>query len=203
MVMALLAGTKTQTRRIVKPQPDTSDGRPLEVSYGWPGLARSGMEYHNITPPYGRPGDVLWVRETLYYDDHSGDEWCYQAGHEIVECDFTGILAQPNKKAIPSNHMPFIACRLFLQINSVRVERLQDISETDAIAEGVYCYSLDDPDQTDYKNYLHKGDDDWGLPAAVKSYETLWQKINGPESWQANPYVWVVDFEKVDKPSAM
>lgn len=192
MVLALLAGTKTQTRRAIKPQPDISDGRPLEIWYGWPSIARSGTEYHNITPPFGRPGDVLWVRETWTHGyPFTADPYLYRATYE----------GGAFHKWKPSLFMPRQACRLFLEIVSIRVERLQDISEQDSVAEGVYCYSQDDPEQNDYKNYLYRGDDDWGVVTAKQSYSSLWESINGIGTWNANPFVWAIEFKRINKPA--
>ncbi|MBD2753813.1 hypothetical protein [Spirosoma validum] len=208
MVQALLAGTKTQTRRIVKPQPDTSDGRPLEVWFGWPSLAKSGTDYHNITPPFGRPGDVLWVKETYQPVDGKFSKYGYKADARTVDGinglwwrNENGVDLQCAGPWKSSMFMPKEAARLFLQIKSIRVERLIEISEADAAAEGVYCYSQDDLSQTDYKNYLHKGDDDWGFLSPISSYFSLWELINGKGSLASNPFVWVVEFERIDKPA--
>jgi len=161
--------------------------------------------------PYGQVGDVLWVRETWsklidHHVEPGTKGYVYKADMPPGPNSASEIARQDYIKAgfpyqwKPSIHMPFEAARLFLKITDIRIERLQDITEADAIAEGVYCYRQDDPDQSDYRNYLHKGDDDWGLPTAALSYETLWQKINGPESCNANPFVWVVEFSQTTKP---
>lgn len=98
--------------------------------------------------------------------------------------------------------MPKSACRLWLEVESIAVERLQDISEEDAKAEGVYFYGWDDEDQDDYKNYSYDDvyGDDWGVLTAKESFKTLWEKINGPFSWGRNPWVWVIKFKKTTKP---
>jgi hypothetical protein len=115
----------------------------------------------------------------------------------------------------PSIHMPKEAARLFLQITSIGIEPLIDISEADAIAEGVEdIYAMTDVKEHCYKNYMHGKDERTGkaLPIdevcgwdviadnATHSFKTLWQRINGAASWQANPYVWRIEFKRIDKP---
>jgi len=96
--------------------------------------------------------------------------------------------------------MPRDACRIILEITDVCVERLNQITEEDANAEGVLFYGDDDPEQTDYKNYMYDDvyGDDWGVSTAKESFETLWESINGVESLKANPYVWVIQFKVVE-----
>ncbi len=96
----------------------------------------------------------------------------------------------------PSIHMPRWASRITLEVTGVRVERLQDISEEDAIAEGVECWEergYDDA-QDFYRNY-HTGGD---LFTAKASYRTLWESINGPGSWERNDWVWVIEFKRIE-----
>lgn len=209
MVRAILDGRKTQTRRAVKPQPSFRQshewrGRTVRdcESRGWVWKdhdfgdgdavhAAPGSEMAALCP-YGQPGDRLWVRETwakrddcvdgglkakhylhfrASYNGHLGSEWHYY-GHWR-----------------PSIHMPRWASRITLDIVSVRVERLNDISEADAIAEGLtseggawsvtdgyWCSRCVDPRHT---------------------YEKLWEHINGVGSWTRNPWVWVVEFQIV------
>lgn len=172
MVRAILDGSKTQTRRIVK----NATG-PFWNHTGYRIVMRDGFtfwethggipnEYGPAIPcPYGKPGDRLWMRETCSV--HSmGNVVAYKADH-------------PDAKDIrwrPSIHMPRWASRIILEVESVRVERLQDISPHDAIAEG--C-------GTDV------------VPMARKMYAELWESINGPGSWEANPWVWVVTFKRI------
>jgi len=187
MVRALLAGTKTQTRRIVKPQPEMN-GRWMEWRNGkgvliteqntaWhpfdKGFRRAVSEYPHFCP-YGQPGDRLWVRETFALPDRRADNlpaWVYAADYAD----------RPQHAWKPSIHMPRTASRITLEITGIRVERLQDISEADAIAEG--C-----------ENSLH-------LPGgrfARENYAHLWWTIHGDESWEANPWVWVVEFKRLE-----
>lgn len=192
MVRALLAGTKLQTRRILKPQPRRVDGG---VPFGdGPAWAHAEPGTAMMRCPYGQRGDRLWVREAFsgphYREDFppalwspSDAFWYWADGNPSVG-DWT--------KPRPSIHMPRFASRITLEITSVRVERLQDISEADAIAEG--C-------TRNHNGYY------WGGPhavsglkqmaTAISAYRDLWESINGPGSWKANPWVWVVEFERV------
>lgn len=198
MVRAILAGTKTQTRRVVKPQPfyQGFDGPPrFSSTFG---------EFHypsqrGIKCPYGHPGDRLYVRETWQHSNHPYgpvDESCaifYRADYWDDPHGMDGEKSPEGKyrEWRPSIHMPRWASRILLEIVSVRVERLQDISEEDAMAEGA--------------DLAHFGVDAYGLPSgcAVMSvshragYIELWESINGPGSWYANPWVWVVEFKRV------
>ena len=213
MVRALLAGTKTQTRRIMKPQPHED----RLFSGGWAFTSkRDGSTTSVCHPliamqcPYGEPGDRLWVRESfrpiypqqasynggnpIGYDHREG----YQLGYRL------GDSINPPKWK-PSIHMPRNACRIVLEIVSVRVERLQDISESDAIAEGIERIGSE---------YLKAGHTifaegpnfytvpvDGGninRPTAIEVYSALWEWINGPGSWDANPWVWVIEFKRIE-----
>lgn len=227
MVRAILAGEKTQTRRVVKPQPPYEGIRLNGPESYHPAVAKNGFltpgepvfgiyddegEYGCVCT-YGSPGDRLWVRETVYCDDGNGindfdatsvpwEHVYYRADGECCEqipecqCSFIG-----KPKWTPSIHMPRWASRITLEVTGVRVERLQDISEADAKAEGV---EIAIPGTTWYRDYnpgkqdaIHP-DPHYGLcPDAYASYESLWGSINGPESWAANPWVWVVEFRRI------
>jgi hypothetical protein len=176
MVRTLLDGSKTQTRRVCK----------LEVRAGMP-----EPEWQSLLKccPYGQPGDQLWVRETFRAWP---DGYAYRADYRDKELG--DAVHAPWK---PSIFMPRAASRITLEISGVRVERLQDISEADAKKEGIEPF-------TDFKKSGHwlRYDKDTlngyvGNP--VESYASLWESINGPRSWDANPWVWVVEF-KVAKP---
>jgi hypothetical protein len=154
MVKAILEGRKSQTRRIVKPQP-------------WSHTKR-------VLCPYGKLGDILWVRETWA---HTGAYHIFKAGNNWGEY-YVDENYNPTDKKIqwkPSIHMPRAACRIRLEITDIRVERLQDISWEDVVAEGCPGYrpTQDEPTQ---------------------QFQRLWQSINGEESWQSNPWVWVISF---------
>lgn len=158
MVRAILDGRKTQTRRVVK----LRNGQYMPPSEkadinGWRQMLRNC--------PYGQPGDRLWVRET-HFDAKRLNEGriLYRADGDVSRFGWT-----------PSIHMPRSASRITLEVTGVRVERLQDISEADAVAEGVVW----EQGQT-----------------AINVFETLWESINGAGSWDANPWVWVVEFKR-------
>ncbi len=181
MVRALLAGTKTQTRRIIKDQTigyRFSEMRPDGAYLEWTGTPCCGTgvwdvpEYSGIAKvPYGQPGDRLWVRETFGHFERNdtlkpGDTIYYRADGQCLEIE-------PWR---PSIHMPRWASRITLEVTGVRVERLQEISEADASAEGAAGHP----------------DGPW------HAYRSLWSLINGPGSWDANPYCWVVEFKRLE-----
>lgn len=221
MVRALLAGTKTQTRRVVKPQPDEHGlNRHGDVwPKNWKWFDSSGLDHRC---PYGQPGDRLWVREAFSgprcEEEFAPSAW-YQADNIWYWADgnpSSGDWTKPR----PSIHMPRWASRILLEIVAVRVERLQDISESDAKAEG--CQP--DTPETWWQGYIHmesiddlvhvtsKGEappDGMIEPKKMKPrthllrsakdhYRALWEYINGPGSWAANPFVWVVEFRRTE-----
>jgi len=177
MVRAILEGRKTQTRRVVKPQPD--DTRDKYASAALIECLRFWQDEKLHKCPHGQPGDRLWVRETYNYTDDSTGT-IYRASVECVH--------GPRWKS--PMFMPRKASRLTLEIVNVRVDRLQDISEDDLKAEGVT------PDMVD------SGGQDMGgrwinVPDYYHPYAQLWESIHGPGSWAANPWVWVIEFRKV------
>jgi hypothetical protein len=186
MVQAILAGCKTQTRRIVKPQPPNGceDKDPIldwcnynnEKGYqncymSWETeLHPDG--FHNVVSPYGKVGDVLWVRES-FLADMAG--YSYKANQTEEQASYF--------KWKPSIHMPKDAARIWLRITNIRVEILQDIKPNDCRKEG-------------YPNSGY-AQDNW-----VKLwFENLWLSINGMQSWNDNPWVWVIEFERIEKPN--
>lgn len=177
MVRAILAGDKTQTRRIAK------DVRHPDLGNVYaPGalvLEREPQHVIERACPYGRPGDRLWVRETWGYNpDHPGMPWhaCYRADPGM---EYDGI------KWKPSIHMPRAACRIKLEITDVRVERLQDISDFDAEDEGTRIWAAE----------VQKNGNKF---SSIRSaWQAMWESINGSDSWQANPWVWVVEFRRI------
>lgn len=223
MVLAILEGRKTQTRRVLSPNPDAwirgSSGKfgiPMKITNEFPSPNKSiwqeddGTRYKPIKCKYGTADDRLWVRETWAPADSFANTpdncaFFYRADNSAhlfssdnnIPIDTYGV-AFDKLRWKPSIHMPRIASRILLEITDIRVERLQDISEEDAKAEGVHFYGWDDTEQNDYKNYLHEDQfDDFGVCSAKESFETLWQSINGPDSWEKNPWVWVIEFEKI------
>lgn len=188
MVRAILAGTKTQTRRIVPTMftcgrveyPGKRDSRGYS-RVNWLDTAE-GMAQAAQECKYGRPGDRLWVRETW-------GAWPHMMGGVQPETlRYRADGEYQNERGTwrwrPSIHMPRWASRITLEITDVRVERLQDISEADAKAEGV---SMPDgtPAPPDFWSYQQE-------------FRHLWEQINGPGSWDANPFVWVVTFRRID-----
>jgi hypothetical protein len=201
MVRALLAGTKTQTRRPVNPQPETQhDGEPYWHVGGYrvwgyrPPTAVPLRAGGNPLPcPYGKPGDRLWVREAWRTDpqfdylpprdlDPAVAPLQYEAG---PHADVLG------GKLRPSMFMPRWACRLVLTLESVRVERLNDISEADALAEGVTPKW-----EPGCSGRLMEAFSGFSFRPAASAYADLWEQINGPGSWSANPWVWVMAFRR-------
>lgn len=197
MVQAILVGNKTQTRRIVK------------------GCIPIGSENSPILferCPYGQVGDQLWVRETfspIYPQDptyNNGEPIEYDYAATYKHGDRLGDTLGLKKAWKPSIHMPRKASRIQLEITNIRVERLQDISETDARHEGIKGISKDGnlikygiPDKDGYPGTDNTGWpwDEWCINP-IDAYKKLWQSINGAESWQANPWVWVVEFKVID-----
>ena len=209
MVRALLAGTKTQTRRVVTPQPDSHPGMNctrlvFKNRKGMPLLdeALEAVEpvlYRSLCP-YGQTGERLWVRENGWQrpelsdrDLREGaDTWPpYEYDAEPLMCWEDGELKRFGWKRRPSIHMPRWASRITLEITEVRVERLQDISEADARAEGITdggCTKCGMPEPCDCAA---------PAPSAREAFAHLWMSINGADSWHANPWVWAVGFRRL------
>lgn len=166
MVRAILDGRKTQTRRVVK-----GVHRSLLEGFSPEYVADDGNY-----PPYGQVGNVLWVRETW---STSARGWIYKADNPNA---LDNALALRWK---PSIFMPKKACRLRLLIKSIRIERLQKITEEDALAEGVYQRAEEVNGGVCY------------LETARYAFRTLWDSINGKGSWDNNPWVWVIEFERL------
>ena len=195
MVRAILDGRKTQTRRVVKNipwlpdvNPNFSQARPFVNAGRWR-MAGSAEMTTDFYCPFGQPGDRLWVRETFGHFERNdqlkaGDEIFYRADGESVDLE-------PWR---PSIHMPRWACRIELEITAVRVERLQDISEADALAEGAFKAPASGRISDSYATMAIAGI--W-YATATKWFGNLWRQINGEESWDENPWVWVVEFKRV------
>lgn len=196
MVRAILEGRKTQTRRIVKKQPRVdpetgdwlstySDGSEQRLPIAWWMELKLGFDC-----PYGQPGDRLWVRETWRPKSHqfpTGWPWEYKA-----TC--TQDLTPSDGPWRPSIHMPRAASRLLLEITDMRIERLDEINFTESIVEGIE-YVLNDAGHPIFKNYLTE---EFDIRNPSRSFMSLWASIHGPESWDANPWVWVISFRKLD-----
>ena len=212
MVRALLDGSKTQTRRIIKPQPTQprqagyilhATDKSREGGFQW-----SDADCKNLSEPvhcpYGQPGERLWVRETCRAEEEKGlDGVRYVADNIFRPIENTREAADAwvdlyhygkrRGATVPPIHTPRWTSRLLLEIIAVRVERLQGISETDAKAEGIESRDGEGFYWRDYE--LKNG---WHANHPVMSYETLWRAINGPNSWAANPWVWVVEFKVIE-----
>lgn len=219
MVQAILDGKKTQTRRVIKPQPESKIdalGKARDA------VLRSGgnvyfcdhsdtsahdTPYVLATCPYGQPGDRLWVRETWcfredpYNEDGEHDNTCvhYRAdGYEVIALDDDGFRKWNKDRSEaspwrPSIYMPRWASRITLEITKVRVERLNDISESDARAEGITdggCWNCGESEPCGCAD---------PLPMPCDSFARLWQQLHGDASWFSNPWVWVIEFEAVKK----
>jgi hypothetical protein len=174
MVRAILDGRKTQTRRIVKDEnlPTVYHGAKIVVPQ-W---------YAEKNCPYGQPGDRLWVRETWAYTDQSLN----------VEPGYVYRATDPDWETMegwkwkPSIFMPRAASRITLEVTDVRIERLHDIGIIDLLAEGMQP--------------TWNGESSPGVKCEgeFEQFAELWSKINGEDSWDANPWVWVVSFKRID-----
>lgn len=180
MVRAILDGGKTQTRRPVK-VPHIDRDAMCELSGNELAGELSAGNYRNS--PHGKPGDRIWVRETWarYNIDQDSHDMAYRA---------TPPADWPEEgRWRPSIHMPRWASRITLEITCVRVERLNSISQEDAQAEGMeltgWRTTYSDPDS---------GGEVW---TPYDNFAQLWESIYGEESWQANPWVWVIEFKVV------
>lgn len=222
MVAAILEGKKTQTRRIVKakidhecwvgtengPVPSLPDWSKVGIAEGKLWCGNCGwLALNPLGCPYGKTGDVLYVRETWAVT--CGGKYEYKADggfppriiHESA--NESGGEDVVTERWFPSIHMPKEACRLFLRITDIRVERLQDITEEDAMSEGTEpmhhrCGGF---------GYYEAGGEimectclSWDQGEYCMGFKLLWQSINGPDSWERNDWVWVVNFERIDKP---
>ena len=180
MVRAILAGTKTQTRRIVKPHMVGEDHHPPHGPVLWVheeySVPIDSVEAPSACP-YGQPGDRLWVKETV-----SESEPCFLGGRPQPTVWYRADNNRPTwaeRKWTPSIHCKRTLSRITLEITAVRVERLLAITEDDAIAEG--CAR--NPDNRP--------------PLPIPQFMDLWHRINGVESWNADPWVWVIEFRRV------
>ena len=191
MVRAILDGGKTQTRRVVKSQPEFVGPESLHCAE----VALWQEAVMALKSPYGQPGDRLWVRETFQPTfapgiKHGDADWTtgegYQPRYMATDERVEWIDADDNitNRCKPAIHMPRWASRITLEVTGVRVERLQDISDSDAWDEGI-----------DFEAYTAAG----GCKDAPRvAFGDLWERINGPGSWEANPWVWVVEFKKLE-----
>lgn len=203
MVRSILEGRKTVTRRAVKIQP-RSQADIGSYGLGQPFIRNPDVARPNPECPYGKPGDRLWVRETFIDLRGTGVEHRPDPDSPIqryayaADCRPGSHSDEARKdfglKYKPSIHMPRAACRILLEITDVRVERLQDISEDQAQAEGVRLM-LDGSDTWVSREGPGNLVTPW--PTAKEAFSDLWNSINGPHAWAANPWVWAVSFKRV------
>jgi hypothetical protein len=188
MVQAILEGRKTQTRRVIKPQPKIVGQMGNTGCYGIKFLNIPGKGPVWDHCPYGQTGDTLWVRETWcpmekYFGLSEKGNYAYKAdcSPESEQCrkDF-GIPWHP------SIHMPKVACRLFLKVKDIRVERLQEITGKDILSEGVDNGKSNPIMGVRWENMQRI------------AFQELWDKINSGRGygWDINPWVWVIEFER-------
>jgi hypothetical protein len=208
MVRALLDGSKTQTRRVGKIQnPDYTE---LGVQYiGHQTKGHEALATHRAYPdrgtarhaicacPYGIPGDRLWVRESW---NVAGLFWNMKPSMTLAAAKSAWRYAADDQTGWqhgwrPSIHMPRWASRIALEIVNIRAERLQDITEASAIAEGVEQMAIGRESTglwLDYSSSLY------AFTSARDSYRSLWESINGDGAWAQNPWVWVIEFRRVE-----
>jgi hypothetical protein len=205
MVRAILEGRKTQTRRVVKPQPHQHDNFAKPGPW-WPHKEyayRIGTRPMVALCPHGVPGDRLWVRETWAWPGE--EEVLYRASHQHIQDKMRSDPMYPQFVWRPSIFMRRYHSRITLEVTGVRVERLLDISGNDAVSEGVE--EAAGPDIPLFRDYVQEPTER-GRPDFAEwfadprdSFRTLWSSINGAESWAANPWVWVVEFKRVEAKS--
>lgn len=211
MVRAILDGRKTQTRRVMKVQPESNQLGLLLITdstkrsdigkYHWAESNATGNHVRSklFSCPFGAAGDRIWVRETFCpVDDtqYGGEKWVdYRATPRYEASHPAGWDSAPNDaealKWRPSIHMPRWASRILLEITDVRVERLNSIHDVDAMREGI-------------QNLTTCSHADFGIPGVVntqhpvRAFQLLWESIYGADSWRANPWVWVIEFKRVE-----
>ena len=211
MVQAILQGRKTQTRRIVKFEPREGYLPELKTDHFgeyFLSFRKSKTEIENkiLKSPYGNVGDILWVREN-FYTIESENNWSVSQlvmfeSEVFYTADITNYETKRplhRGKNRPSIHMPKTFARIFLKITNVRIERLNDISDKDSIAEGIKTDNCEGKDCYYFYPCNDLRDDSY-LDHPKTSFYSLWNSINGEESWKLNPWVWVIEFEKIEKP---
>ena len=208
MVKAILDGRKTQTRRVMKSQPEPSESRlgdywfpckkmetMVHVSDFNPAISSvpDSQEFFSECCPFGAIGDRLWVRETWAEAGGNAPELkLYRANYPAhIPSHYENIPVAEDIRWTPSIHMPRWASRINLEITGVRVERLNDISEADALAEG-----------------MDNGTSDAAMAAGwyekpQRAFQRLWTQIYGEESWSSNPWVWVIEFKRNSIPRSI
>jgi len=182
MVQAILDGRKTQTRRVIKDK-DITNNFDIDVDgsvYGYIN-PETGDSYPPTAIAKYQVGDILWVRETWGKDENG--EYVYRTNYGTTEDD---SFPPSVFKWKPSIHMSREAARIFLKVTNIRVERLQDISEDEAIKEGAKAY----------------GPNNCSGTSARIAFAEIWDKTTTEHEWRTNPWVWVIEFEKISKEEA-
>ncbi|KZP69627.1 morphogenetic protein [Enterobacter sp. ASE] len=200
MVRAILDGRKTQTRRIMKNQPagDYPDTpaliRSVDGGFQWYGHYGESSIFNC---PFGAVGDRIWVRETWADAGASApDLKLYRANYPAhVPTHYENLPPASDIRWTPSIHMPRWASRITLEITGVRIERLNGISEADAEAEGIDMDAL--ADSQDCYDCI-AGHNMTGRPTATGAFKYLWESVYGSDSWRANPWVWVIEFKRIE-----
>lgn len=197
MVRALLEGRKSQTRRVLKPQPGPFDALFSEDGRWWTGDAETGDVHEVLRVPYA-PGDRLWVKEDLICATETmgdfatfADVVCYAQDGTTALRDFQMVDWPWQRTKLNNRFCPRWASRLTLIVTDVRVQRLQEISEADAMAEGAR------PVMT------REGVSQTGMPFSEWSwrdgFRDLWNSLHGPEAWASNPWVAAISFDAIKR----
>lgn len=213
VVRAILAGRKIQTRRVIKPQPLTDANIRLTSINGilhiidtnftfGEDLGGLDCTYANYVPLPYQPGDILWVRETFY---HAYATTTVNGLEYVLENTYYYKADYPSDKLnppwLPSIHMPREVARIFLRVTNVRVERLQNISFDDAIAEGMgreghIAMGISCPESEEEFNFKRYPE---------RLFRRIWDNLNAKRGygWDTNPWVWVIEFQRISKDEAL
>lgn len=211
MIPPIFADTKTQTRRVVRLQRwMVRDCMSVNDSWVDPGIGggaylkvrrRSDGTAHRLYCPYGGIGDRIWVKEPLVptpvlrHVAYAAPRFSDMPVTETPFVDCRPVLWPWKVRKLGAMYCPRWASRLTLEITDVRVQRLQEISEEDARAEGIRW--TDAGPLHAHIGLSHVGGDECNFPTAVAAYRALWEDINGDGSWEANPLVWALTFKRV------
>ena len=226
MVRAILDGRKTQDRRVVKPQPGgvtkdgvaynkfkeievCRDGKLLTISH-----SEDGKPFVDTIKPRYQPGDILWVQETwtvedvdeetmkavIGYKSEGNTQEGFQKTISIDDYEKYESKLYSEQEYWPSIHMPKEAARIFLRVTGVRVERLQDISSEDALAEGVIEWICSKYNSGSYADNAMRGA---ACAKPERAFALLWDSLNAKRGypWKSNPWVWVIEFERTEVPN--
>ena len=216
MVKAILEGRKTMTRRVVKK--DISNQFDIDVDNTVAAYINqlTGDSYDPVEIcPYDDVGDRLWVRETWYYEEHMhgstegmpdspGGLYSHRLVYKADCQDYPVNVGVGRQGWRPSIFMPRWASRITLEITDIKVEQLQDITEEDAIAEGIHlCAGIDEEGYTHGYHWGPVSDTELLFNSATSAYRKLWDSINGRgrkpgRAWENDPWVWVISFKVVE-----